>query len=146
MAEKDRHAAADRVRPVKTAAKPKQMEHLNRGLVAVKTKKGVFLSWRLLGTDLWSKTKALYESRGIEGSKRLFVHFQPHEHPHYPEYVERATEYAGEAEPPEPIGSAEVIKLLKDTSDQILFKKITPEEGAAKFRKEADAILKRNQQ
>ncbi|MCY7849850.1 rhamnogalacturonan lyase [Bacillus haynesii] len=27
------------------------MEHLNRGLVAVKTKKGVFLSWRLLGTD-----------------------------------------------------------------------------------------------
>lgn len=62
------------------------------------------------------------------------------------EYVERATAYAGEAEPPEPIGSAEVIKLLKDTSDQILFKKITPEEGAAKFRKEADAILKRNQQ
>ncbi|KUL12479.1 rhamnogalacturonan lyase [Bacillus licheniformis] len=51
MGEKDRHAAADRVRPVKTAAKPKQMEHLNRGLVAVKTKKGVFLSWRLLGTD-----------------------------------------------------------------------------------------------
>ncbi|WP_326969336.1 rhamnogalacturonan lyase [Bacillus haynesii] len=51
MGEKDRHAAAERVRPVKTAAKPRQMEHLNRGLVAVKTKKGVFLSWRLLGTD-----------------------------------------------------------------------------------------------
>ncbi|WP_326924205.1 rhamnogalacturonan lyase [Bacillus haynesii] len=51
MGEKDIHAAAERVRPVKTAAKPRQMEHLNRGLVAVKTKKGVFLSWRLLGTD-----------------------------------------------------------------------------------------------
>ncbi|OMI28535.1 rhamnogalacturonan lyase [Bacillus haynesii] len=51
MGEKDRHAAAERVRPVKTATKPRQMEHLNRGLVAVKTKKGVFLSWRLLGTD-----------------------------------------------------------------------------------------------
>ncbi|MEC1449399.1 rhamnogalacturonan lyase [Bacillus haynesii] len=51
MGEKDIHAAAEHVRPVKTAAKPRQMEHLNRGLVAVKTKKGVFLSWRLLGTD-----------------------------------------------------------------------------------------------
>lgn len=51
MEEKDRYAAAERVRPVKMAAKPRQMEHLNRGLVAVKTKKGVFLSWRLLGTD-----------------------------------------------------------------------------------------------
>ncbi|KKB73256.1 MULTISPECIES: ABC transporter substrate-binding protein [Bacillus] len=61
------------------------------------------------------------------------------------EYVERAAKHAGEGDPPEPVGSAEVIKLLKDTSDQILFKKITPEQGAAKFRKEADEILKRNQ-
>ncbi|MFP7378273.1 rhamnogalacturonan lyase [Bacillus paralicheniformis] len=51
MGEKDVHAAAERVRPVKSTAKPRQMERLNRGLVAVKTKKGVFLSWRLLGTD-----------------------------------------------------------------------------------------------
>ncbi|WP_425531906.1 ABC transporter substrate-binding protein [Bacillus glycinifermentans] len=61
------------------------------------------------------------------------------------EYVERAAKHAGEGDPPEPVGSAEVIKLLKDTSDQILFNKITPEQGAAKFRKEADEILKRNQ-
>lgn len=29
----------------------RQMEYLNRGLVAVKTSSGVYLSWRLLGTD-----------------------------------------------------------------------------------------------
>nr|WP_231597456.1 rhamnogalacturonan lyase [Bacillus sp. SA1-12] len=29
----------------------RQMEHLNRGLVAVKTEEGVFVSWRLLGTE-----------------------------------------------------------------------------------------------
>ena len=29
----------------------RQMEWLNRGLVAVKTSGGVFLSWRVLGTD-----------------------------------------------------------------------------------------------
>ncbi|QII48618.1 rhamnogalacturonan lyase [Bacillus paralicheniformis] len=51
MGEKDVHAAAERVQPLKTAAKPRQMERLNRGLVAIKTKNGVFLSWRLLGTD-----------------------------------------------------------------------------------------------
>ncbi|PAK40485.1 rhamnogalacturonan acetylesterase [Bacillus licheniformis] len=44
--------------------------------------------------DLWSKTKALYESLGIEGSKRLFVHFQPHEHPHYPNGIEDNTHFS----------------------------------------------------
>ena len=29
----------------------RQMEYLNRGLVAVKVSSGVFLSWRYLGTD-----------------------------------------------------------------------------------------------
>ena len=86
------------------------------------------------GVPVSSKIAETVKSELSEEEKKIF------------EYVERATAYAGEAEPPEPIGSAEVIKLLKDTSDQILFKKITPEEGAAKFRKEADAILKRNQQ
>ena len=32
-------------------AQPKQMEKLDRGLVALKTDPGVFLSWRLLGTE-----------------------------------------------------------------------------------------------
>ncbi|MDD3323228.1 MAG: rhamnogalacturonan lyase [Paludibacter sp.] len=32
-------------------AEPRQMEYLNRGLIAVKVSNGVFLSWRLLGTD-----------------------------------------------------------------------------------------------
>lgn len=35
--------------PVKLA--PRQMERLDRGLVAMKTQEGVFVSWRLLGTD-----------------------------------------------------------------------------------------------
>lgn len=33
------------------AASPRQMENLNRGLVAVKVANGVYLSWRLLGTE-----------------------------------------------------------------------------------------------
>ncbi|GAA3329103.1 hypothetical protein GCM10020331_075780 [Ectobacillus funiculus] len=39
------------------------------------------------------------------------------------EYVEQASQHASEADPPDPLGSAEVMKALKDVSDQILFKK-----------------------
>jgi multiple sugar transport system substrate-binding protein len=62
------------------------------------------------------------------------------------EYVEQASQHASEADPPDPLGSAEVMKALKDVSDQILFKKITPEEGAKKFRAQANEILARNKQ
>ncbi|MCR5723575.1 MAG: rhamnogalacturonan lyase [Treponema sp.] len=36
---------------IPAAAEKRQMEALNRGLAAVSTRKGVFLSWRLLGND-----------------------------------------------------------------------------------------------
>ncbi|QUF66183.1 ABC transporter substrate-binding protein [Bacillus atrophaeus] len=60
------------------------------------------------------------------------------------EYVEAASKNISKADPPEPVGSAEVIKLLKDTSDQILYQKVTPEKAAMTFRKQANDILKRN--
>ncbi|PRS04926.1 sugar ABC transporter substrate-binding protein [Bacillus atrophaeus] len=60
------------------------------------------------------------------------------------EYVEAASKNISKADPPEPVGSAEVIKLLKDTSDQILYQKVTPEKAAKTFRKQANDILKRN--
>lgn len=37
--------------PVTHAAGPRQMEYLDRGVVAVKTGTGVFVSWRLMGTE-----------------------------------------------------------------------------------------------
>ncbi|OMF60483.1 rhamnogalacturonan lyase [Paenibacillus sp. FSL R5-0765] len=37
--------------PITHAASPRQMEYLDRGVVAVKTGTGVFVSWRLLGTE-----------------------------------------------------------------------------------------------
>lgn len=37
--------------PAKAEGAARQMEALNRGLVAVKTESGVFISWRLLGTE-----------------------------------------------------------------------------------------------
>lgn len=43
-----------------------------------------------------------------------------------------------------PLGAAGVVKNLQDISNQILFKKITPAEGAKRFREEANRILSIN--
>ncbi|WNQ09513.1 extracellular solute-binding protein [Paenibacillus aurantius] len=60
------------------------------------------------------------------------------------EYVSWAEKNSSPMDPPNPVGAVEVDKLLKDTVEQILYKKISVEEGAAKFRKEANAILAKN--
>lgn len=61
------------------------------------------------------------------------------------QYVEEASSITNEIYPPDPIGSVEVMKVLKDVSDQILFKKITAEEGAKRFRDLAEDILIENE-
>jgi multiple sugar transport system substrate-binding protein len=60
------------------------------------------------------------------------------------EYVAWADKNSSPMDPPNPVGSIEVEKLLKDTSEQILYKKISVEDAAAKFRKDANAILAKN--
>ncbi|MBQ6890526.1 MAG: family 43 glycosylhydrolase, partial [Oscillospiraceae bacterium] len=45
---------------VHAASSQRQMEALDRGLVAVKTSGGVFLSWRLLGTESYNTTFNVY--------------------------------------------------------------------------------------
>lgn len=60
------------------------------------------------------------------------------------DYVANASKNVSKADAPDPLGSAEVMKALKDISEQILFKEITPEDGAKKFREQAEEILGRN--
>ncbi|MCU6791440.1 MULTISPECIES: ABC transporter substrate-binding protein [Paenibacillus] len=60
------------------------------------------------------------------------------------EYVAWAAENSSPNDPPYPVGSVEVLKVLQDVGEQILYKKISVEDGAAKFRKEANAILAKN--
>jgi len=49
-------------RQTASAASARQMEFLNRGLVAVKVSNGVFLSWRLLGTESMNTTFHVYRN------------------------------------------------------------------------------------
>lgn len=60
------------------------------------------------------------------------------------DYVAWAEQNSSQMDPPNPVGAVEVDKLLKDTAEQILYKKLSVEEGAAKFREEANKILSKN--
>ncbi|SFK67282.1 multiple sugar transport system substrate-binding protein [Paenibacillus sp. 1_12] len=60
------------------------------------------------------------------------------------DYVAWAEANSSPADAPNPIGSIEVGKLLKDISEQILYKRISIEDAAVKFRHEANAILDKN--
>lgn len=49
-------------RAVNAPALPVQMEYLDRGTVAVRTEEGVFLSWRLLGTENYDSSFSIYRN------------------------------------------------------------------------------------
>lgn len=60
------------------------------------------------------------------------------------DYVEKASQHVRTTDPIDPLGNAEIMKALDDLSERILFKKITPEQGARSFRKQAEMILDKN--
>lgn len=60
------------------------------------------------------------------------------------DYVEKASKTVRSTDPMDPLGHAEIMRVLNDISEQILFKKITPEAGAKSFRKQAEMILSKN--
>lgn len=60
------------------------------------------------------------------------------------DYLELAIQHASSTSPAEPAGSAEVTKAMADQMNLVLFRKVTPEQAAADFRKAANEILARN--
>lgn len=60
------------------------------------------------------------------------------------DYVNEVKNTNKKVDKADPLGSNEVVKLLQDVSEQILFKKITPTQGAQLFRTDANKILSNN--
>ena len=58
--------------------------------------------------------------------------------------VEDALALCGETPDPDPVGMSEVNESFKNAAYSAFYGQMTPEEAAAKFRKDADAILSRN--
>lgn len=81
------------------------------------------------GVPISSKVVEKLEKDLSENQKKVF------------DYVNKAKNTSKNVEKADPIGSIEVVKKLQDVSEQILFKKITPHEGAQIFRSEANKIL-----
>lgn len=60
------------------------------------------------------------------------------------EGVDNALALCGETPDPDPVGMSEVNEAFKNAAYSAFYGQVTPEEAAAKFRKDADAILARN--
>jgi multiple sugar transport system substrate-binding protein len=81
------------------------------------------------GVPISSKVVEKIEEDLSENQKKVF------------DYVNKAKNTSKNVDKADPLGSIEVVKKLQDVSEQILFKKITPHEGAKIFRSEATKIL-----
>lgn len=65
------------------------------------------------------------------------------EQKHVFEFVEWAEAHSSKMDPPDPLGSSEVVKELETLTEQMYFGKISPEEAAVQFREKANSILTR---
>ncbi|UKS30436.1 ABC transporter substrate-binding protein [Paenibacillus sp. HWE-109] len=103
-----------------------------------------FISWFLNDVEA---NKLIKGDRGIPISKDVKESLKPTlsegDQKIY-DYMAWAEQNSSSMDPPDPIGAAEVSKLLRDMQEQILYKKLSVEEAAAKFSTEASAILVRN--
>jgi multiple sugar transport system substrate-binding protein len=91
--------------------------------------------------------KLILGDRGVPGSSVVKEALKPLLSPQQAQvfdYVAWAEKNSTKADPSEPIGAAEVFSLLTSVTEQLDFKKITPEEAAKQFRTQANAILAKN--
>ncbi|MFK7693283.1 ABC transporter substrate-binding protein [Paenibacillus sp. HJGM_3] len=91
--------------------------------------------------------KIIMGERGVPVSSKVKEALKPSLTPEQAkvfDYVSWAEQNSSQMDPPNPVGAVEVDKLLKDTVEQVLYKKLSVQDGAAKFRKEANAILAKN--
>lgn len=110
----------------------------------VKEEAAKFISWF---TNDVEANKIIKGERGIPISSKIQDALKPlltPEETQVFDYVAWAAKNSSAIDPADPTGAAEVSKALKDVQDQILYKKMTVEEGAAKFKKDANAILGKN--
>ncbi|WP_199621485.1 ABC transporter substrate-binding protein [Paenibacillus alkalitolerans] len=60
------------------------------------------------------------------------------------DYIDWVEKNSSPLDPPNPVGAPQVRQLLRDLTEKMLYKKISVEEAAAKFRKDANDILVSN--
>ncbi|MBN2982200.1 MULTISPECIES: ABC transporter substrate-binding protein [Cohnella] len=98
--------------------------------------------------DFWvnnvEANKIIMGERGVPVSSAIQEALKPDLSPEQTkvfEYVSWAEQNSSEMDPPNPAGATEVDKLLKETAEKIMYKQLTVEEAAKKFREDANKIL-----
>lgn len=103
-----------------------------------------FASWLVNDVEA---NKVMKGERGVPPSSKVREAIKPlltPEEQKVVDYVAWAGTQAKSNNPIDPIGAVESTKLLEDLSEQILYKRITPADSAAKFLKEGNAIIAKN--
>ncbi|AFC30767.1 family 1 extracellular solute-binding protein [Paenibacillus mucilaginosus 3016] len=91
--------------------------------------------------------KLMKGDRGVPVSSKVIEGMLPHLEPELAqvfEYLAWVEKNSAPMDPPDPLGSSEVTKVLRDLYDQLLFDRVTPETAAAEFRRKANGILSMN--
>ncbi|SFD66477.1 multiple sugar transport system substrate-binding protein [Paenibacillus catalpae] len=91
--------------------------------------------------------KLIKGDRGVPVNSKVIEAIKPTLEPAQQQvfdYVAWAQENSSPMDPPDPIGTAEIITLFSSLAEQMDFQQITAEEAAKQFREEANAILAKN--
>jgi multiple sugar transport system substrate-binding protein len=84
------------------------------------------------GVPVSSKVKEALKPMLTDKEKQVF------------DYISWVENNSSPLDPPDPVGAPQVKQLLRDLAEKMLYKKISVEDAAAKFRKDANDILAKN--
>jgi multiple sugar transport system substrate-binding protein len=103
-----------------------------------------FISWLINDEDA---NKIMMTERGTSASSKVREALKPSltaQQKEMFDYVDLAVKHSTKADAPEPAGVAEVLKVLNDSINTVLYKKSSSEDAAKQFRQKANEILARN--
>lgn len=123
--------------------KPTMLFSISKGSKQ-KTEAAKFISWFINDLEV---NKLMNGDRGIPISNVVKESLKPTltaEDQKVYEYIAWVEQNSSSMDPPDPSGAAEVSKLLRVIQEQILYRKLSVEEAAAKFMNEANTILAKN--
>jgi multiple sugar transport system substrate-binding protein len=84
------------------------------------------------GVPVSSKVKEALKPMLTDKEKQVF------------DYITWVENNSSPLDPPDPVGAPQVKQLMRDLAEKMLYKKISVEDAAAKFRKDANDILAKN--
>jgi multiple sugar transport system substrate-binding protein len=103
-----------------------------------------FISWFINDIDA---NKTINAERGVPVASKVRAALKPTlsvQNQEMFDYIDLATKNSTKADAPDPAGATEVIKIMTDSINKVLYGKSTADAAAKEFREKANAVLARN--